>query len=64
MSGINTCGEKHGEMCATVEELKRSDKDQWEVINILRDRYTKTLTTASLTLIVVIANLVILLVKK
>ena len=59
-----TCGEKHGEMCATVEDLKRSDKEQWEVINVLRDRYTKTLTTASLTLIVVIMNLVVLLLKK
>jgi len=61
---VANCGAEHGKVCATVDELKQSDKEQWEVINLLRDRYTKTLTTASLTLIVVIANLILLLVKK
>jgi len=61
---VANCGAEHGKVCATLDQLERSDKEQWEVINILRDRATKTMTGVVLTLIVVIMNLVVLLLKK
>lgn len=57
------CGAEHGKVCATVNQLEISDKDQWGVINELRDKYTKILTASIATLVVVVLNLLAMLFK-
>lgn len=59
----DTC-KLHSGICADMENLKESDRNQWNAINAMRTRSTATLTAVLVTMVGMLVNLLILLVKS
>ena len=54
---------KHSGVCSDMVHLKQSDESQWKEINSMKTRNTVMLTATILTLLGVIGNIVVLLVR-